>query len=517
MKPMRKVFSAVLTLSMVLAAFSGTAAFAASDDLEDSYEVEKGVITEIKQDYYSGNTKNINVPSKIKRTITEIGDGDGSVLDWDASDRRIYLPSTVRKINDSAFQNAKFKSISMDEGVEEIGEDAFAGAEMTTVNFANSITKMGIGAFSNASNLERVTLPTKLSKVPDSAFEGCDNLETVNLSNVTTIGDSAFADCDDLDEITIPASVTKIGYDAFDEDITIKGYANSTAQKYAKDNDIEFVSLGTSSGSVSLNTTSLSLNAGSTASVTVNNPTAGFYATSSNSNIATVSGTSGNTVSVYGVNAGTATITVSASGYASATLTVNVSSSGSASTYVQLDTVSYSFNVGNVYYVLARTNSASVPSCTSSNSGVVAVQYQADRSNRSDLRGSYSHAYLYQIRGTSTGSATVTIGGTATLPVTVSTSPYGSVIPDKSVNFGLAKGSYYEVRMTVNGTTNAPNFTVGNGSVLKTQYVGKSGSNTYIYRLWVNSSASAGQKTGVYTTLPGDKAVLHFEGVIANG
>ena len=47
---------------------------------------------------------------------------------------------------------------------------------------------------------------------------------------------------------------------------------------------------------------------------------------------------------------------------------------------------------------------------------------------------------------------------------------------------------------------------VGNGSVLKTQFVSQIG-NDYYYRVY--AVGTPGQSTGVYTTLPGQDAKLH--------
>ena len=55
----------------------------------------------------------------------------------------------------------------------------------------------------------------------------------------------------------------------------------------------------------------------------------------------------------------------------------------------------------------------------------------------------------------------------------------------------------------VNGNAMTPSFTVGNGDVLKTQFVAKIG-NDYYYRVY--AIGTPGQSTGVYTTLPGQNA-----------
>lgn len=526
MRRAKKLLSLALSAVLAVTAFTSTVAYAAK--IDEAYEIKKvdgkyAVITIYDSGDYYRSKSSISIPNKIdSRTVTRIGDGSSAVLDNGGSDKNIYLPDSIDLIADGAFEGTDIKRISMEEGVKEIGERAFAGAdEMTSITFANSITKIGLEAFSGCSSLRSASLPTSLTKIPDNAFEGCSDLRSVTIgSAVTSIGDSAFEGCDELDEVTIPPNVTRIGYDAFEDFITIKGYTGSAAEKYAKENDIDFVNLGNSySAAVRLSVSSLSVAIGGTNSFTVTNPTNGSYSVSSNSSAVSVT-QSGSTITVRGVSAGSATLTVTSSGLAAATMTVTVGNGGGTTNtgVLSLDTSSYSFNVGNVYYPLARVNSSATPTCTSSNPNVVAVKFQADRSNRADLKGGYTNAYLYQIQGKSAGTATITItsgGSIASFPVTVSTSPNGSAFCNPSVNFGVYKGSYYDVQMTVTGTNNAPSFTVGNGKVFKTQYLGKNG-NVYSYRVW--AIGNKGEKTGLYTQMPGDsKVVLHCEGQIAYG
>ena len=87
------------------------------------------------------------------------------------------------------------------------------------------------------------------------------------------------------------------------------------------------------------------------------------------------------------------------------------------------------------------------------------------------------------------------------------TSQQAYVVSDTTVNFTLKRGSAYCFKMTVvNGNTLTPSFTVGNGDVLKTQFVAKIG-NDYYYRVY--AIGTPGQSTGVYTTLPGNAPVKH--------
>lgn len=84
---------------------------------------------------------------------------------------------------------------------------------------------------------------------------------------------------------------------------------------------------------------------------------------------------------------------------------------------------------------------------------------------------------------------------------------------DTTVDFTLKNGSSYCFKMTVVGSDAVPSFTAGNGAVLKTQFVAKTG-NDYYYRVY--AVGAPGQSTGVYTTLPGQQPQKHCTITTAN-
>ena len=97
--------------------------------------------------------------------------------------------------------------------------------------------------------------------------------------------------------------------------------------------------------------------------------------------------------------------------------------------------------------------------------------------------------------------------GTAVVGAATAVQAQARVISDTTVDFTLKRGSAYCFKMTVaNGNGVAPSFTVGNGSVLKTQFVAQIG-NDYYFRVY--AVGMPGQSTGVYTTLSGQQPVKH--------
>jgi hypothetical protein len=79
-----------------------------------------------------------------------------------------------------------------------------------------------------------------------------------------------------------------------------------------------------------------------------------------------------------------------------------------------------------------------------------------------------------------------------------------SVRSDTTLPFSIQPGASYVFKVTVSGSSAAPSFTVGNGSVLKVFPAGKKGSD-YFFK--VVAVGAAGNGAGVYTALPGQKPV----------
>ena len=120
------------------------------------------------------------------------------------------------------------------------------GKPAVSYDIPKTVKTIDDSAFMSCRQLRRITIPDGVTTIGELAFSGCTSLTSMTIPDgVTSIGLEAFYDCTALTSVTIPASVTTIGEDAFDacDSLTIRGHANSAAQRYAEENFISFVDL----------------------------------------------------------------------------------------------------------------------------------------------------------------------------------------------------------------------------------------------------------------------------------
>lgn len=187
----------------------------------------------------------------IPNTVTSLGELAFSRCTGLTS---LTVPGSIKNWGFGAFDNCSFlERLTIESGVTSIGDAAFGGCyTLTRVSIPGGVTSIGQDAFAGCYSLKSVSIPDSVTSIGDTAFEGCNSLRSVNIpDSVTSIGDTAFEGCNSLTRLRIPSSVTSIGDDLFGYDatdkprnersVTITGASGSTAEKYAKDNDLNFV------------------------------------------------------------------------------------------------------------------------------------------------------------------------------------------------------------------------------------------------------------------------------------
>ena len=160
-----------------------------------------------------------------------ITDKNGKVVEVTSGDTKysgsVTIPATVSndgttytvaKIGTRAFkQCTNLESVTLGSKVETIGLEAFCYCNsLSKINLNDQIVTFESSAFSGCTSLTSVVIGNKVDKMESNVFYGCINIKTVDIHDgASVIGDCAFEGCEKLTTITIPNSVLSIGSAAF--------------------------------------------------------------------------------------------------------------------------------------------------------------------------------------------------------------------------------------------------------------------------------------------------------------
>ncbi len=140
------------------------------------------------------------------------------------------------------------------EGVAELAWEAFYGcSNLTEITLPDSLTTISANALGECTGLTGITVPDSVAFIGQYAFIGCTGLTDIIIpASVTDLISQAFWNCTNLADVTILNKNASIGTSVFHncENLTIRGYADSTAEAYAKENNIPFISLGAAPAAV---------------------------------------------------------------------------------------------------------------------------------------------------------------------------------------------------------------------------------------------------------------------------
>ena len=175
----------------------------------------------------------------------------------------VNIPDYITCIDDYAFSGcSSLTSVNIPDSVTTIDDYAFSYcSSLTSVTIPESVATIGNNAFYNCTGLTSAIV--NCPKIGNYMFKDCKALKDVTLGdNVEWVSEQAFHGCINLKSVTIPKSIQHIGDRAFgfyydvigsqyhsapyDQYFTIRGYKNTVAELYAKENDFIFISLDTS-------------------------------------------------------------------------------------------------------------------------------------------------------------------------------------------------------------------------------------------------------------------------------
>ncbi len=128
----------------------------------------------------------------------------------------VVLPSTLKTLKESAFNQTGIKDVSVPGGLKSMGQNCFYRcASLTNVEIGKGVENISASAFMECAKLNNVVLNSGLKEIWATAFYGCESLESITLPDtLEKIYNNAFYGCV-LTSVTIPASCQSLGIGAF--------------------------------------------------------------------------------------------------------------------------------------------------------------------------------------------------------------------------------------------------------------------------------------------------------------
>lgn len=127
------------------------------------------------------------------------------------------VPYGVHYIQDEAFADTNYISISLPDSVKQLGSGLFGNCtSLQKVKLPSELTELSPYLFAGCSSLKSVTFPTQIKTFAEGMFFNCSSLEEVPFRiGIETLPDYVFAECKSLTSIVFPESVNYIGAKAF--------------------------------------------------------------------------------------------------------------------------------------------------------------------------------------------------------------------------------------------------------------------------------------------------------------
>lgn len=184
-------------------AFGGTAWYSAVAD---------GVV-------YIGKTLYTYKGEMPENTEISVADGTLSISKNAFADcaglKKVTFPNTLKTIGEYSFKGcSSLEEITIPDSVEQIAYGAFSQCQIKNVELGEGLDYIPSSVVS--ASLEKINIPSGVTKIENSTFEGCYELKEIVIPNsVKEIGKNAFFYCLKLSKVDISDSVEVIGEDAF--------------------------------------------------------------------------------------------------------------------------------------------------------------------------------------------------------------------------------------------------------------------------------------------------------------
>ena len=240
----------------------GPDAFSSCNNLL-SADLPEGLKT-IGKEAFSG-CKSMNVVH-IPESLQSTGSG---IFRECASLTQVELPDSLLNVGSHMFIDCSgLCSVQLPAGIKSIPALMFGGcSSLKEIELPKKIETIHYGAFKDCKSLEKIEFPEGLKEIRDYALQGCTGLKSIAFPRtLNVIAAYAFQNCVNLNSVVLPEWLSELGDGAFagvseceftvlspsaqlsvglpKTAKTIYGYDESTAEAFARKNNIPFVSLG---------------------------------------------------------------------------------------------------------------------------------------------------------------------------------------------------------------------------------------------------------------------------------
>ncbi len=156
---------------------------------------------------------------------------NGILLRYQGSATNVTIPNSVTCIGSHSFSDCVYlTNVTIPDSVKTIELQAFSYTALTSVTLPDSVTKIGAGAFDGCDNLTSMTIPASVTMIEEWAFISCTSLANITIMN---------AKC------KIAPTPTTLGVS---DTTVVRGYTDSTAERYANNFGFKFESIGKAPG-----------------------------------------------------------------------------------------------------------------------------------------------------------------------------------------------------------------------------------------------------------------------------
>lgn len=154
-------------------------------------------------------------------------------------------------VDNSSWASLSVKNVVIEEGITYLGKDSFYDIDIESITFPSTLEEISDSALYYVRNLKNINFADGLKKIGHSNFYGIISNSITIPESVKEIGSYSFNFMDDNKNVFIYSKDAVIGNNAFRtksmfddlapfENLTIYGYLDSTAETYARENNINF-------------------------------------------------------------------------------------------------------------------------------------------------------------------------------------------------------------------------------------------------------------------------------------